>query len=144
MSANADDVIPPEALAAPAPASEVDDILPPASLRLTKPTAIDKPTEQTPILTQVGHAAMDLGGTLARGAGATMDLARNVAANIPGSKATPVEYGSPDSEAVQLSAPFQHEPDVQSDFARKYVTRVYSSPKITWLLDAFLPKRQAK
>lgn len=69
--------------------------------------------EATPFLTQVGHTVMDAGGTIARGVGSAMDMARNVAAKLPGSKATPVEYGSPDSESAQLSAPFAHAPDYE-------------------------------
>lgn len=83
----------------------------------TTPVTQSEPTP-TPMLTQVGHAAMDAGGTLARGVGATMDFARNAAAKLPGSKATPVDYGSPDSEAAQLSAPFQHAPDVPNALER--------------------------
>lgn len=84
----------------------------------TEPPAPPADAEPTPMLTQVGHAAMDVGGSLARGAGSVMDFARNAAAKIPGSKATPVEYGSPESEASQLSAPFQHTPDVPNAVER--------------------------
>lgn len=97
------------------------------SLKASKPTPPAAPAdaEPTPMLTQLGHAAMDVGGGLARGVGATMDFARNAAAKIPGSKATPVEYGSDESEASQLSKPFEHAPDVPNAVERVAATALH-------------------
>lgn len=76
--------------------------------------------------TQLGHAGLDIAGSVAHGAGTLVDVARNDYRVLSGEPTIP--YGSPDSTAAAFSRPFEHAPDYEQPDIKEQIRR--SLPKL--------------
>lgn len=77
------------------------------------PEKVDTP-QPTGIGTKLGHFAQDMGGTVARGVGTAVGIAKNVGHMVNGE---PTEDPTETGDQYAHAAPFQHDPDIEPDTA---------------------------